>query len=89
MTIKAKTVNVKYKNLKKKKMVVKAITVKKAQGTVSYAKVKKGSSAKLSIDKKTGKITVKKGTYKNVVKVTAKGNAKYQKGSKVLKVKVL
>lgn len=88
MTVKAKTVTVKYKKLKKKKMVVKAITVKKAQGTVSYAKVKKGSSGKLSINKKTGKITVKKGTYKIVVKVTAKGNVKYLKGSKILKVKV-
>ncbi len=92
MTVKAKTVTVKYKKLKKKKMVVKAITVKKAQGTVSYAKVKKGSSSKLSINKKTGKITVKKGTkkgtYKIVVKVTANGNAKYLKGSKTFKVKV-
>lgn len=92
MTVKAKTVKVKYKKLKKKKMVVKAITVKNAQGTVSYAKVKKGSFAKLSINKKTGKITVKKGTkkgnYKIVVKVNAKGNAKYLKGSKILKVKV-
>ena len=92
MTIKAKMVKVKYNKLKKKKMVVKAITVKNAQGTVSYAKVNKGSSAKLSINKKTGKITVKKGTkkgnYKIVVKVTAKGNEKYLKGSKILKVKV-
>lgn len=92
MTVKAKTVKVKYKKLKKKKLTVKALTVKKAQGAVTYAKVKKGSSAKLTINKKTGKITVKKGTkkgtYKIKIKVTAKGNAKYLAGSKTITVKI-
>lgn len=92
MTVKAKTVKVKYKKLKKKKLTVKALTVKKAQGAVAYAKVKKGSSVKLTINKKTGKITVKKGTkkgtYKIKIKVTAKGNAKYLAGSKTITVKI-
>lgn len=93
MTVKAKTVKVKYKKLKKKKLTVKALTVKKAQGAVAYAKVKKGSSVKLTINKKTGKITVKKGTkkgtYKIKIKVTAKGNAKYLAGSKTITVKII
>ena len=92
MTVKAKTVKIKYKNLKKKKLTFKALTVKKAQGTVTFVKVKKGSSAKLSINKKTGKITIKKGTkkgtYKIKVKITAKGNANYLSGSKTITVEV-
>lgn len=92
MTVKAKTVKIKYKKLKKKKQTVKAITVKRAQGTVRFTKVKKGSSAKLTINKKTGKITVKKrtekGTYKIKVKVTASGNAAYLAGSKTVTIQV-
>lgn len=92
MTVKGKTVKIKYKKLKKKKQTVKALIIKNAQGTVTYAKVKKGSSAKLTINKKTGKITVKKGTkkgtYKIKIKITAKGNAKYLAGSKTVTVKV-
>lgn len=93
MTAKGKTVKVKYKKLKKKKQTVKALNVKKAQGIVVYSKVKKGSSVKLTINKKTGKITVKKGTkkgtYKIKIKVTAKGNAKYLAGSKIITVKII
>lgn len=83
----------KWSKLKKKNQLVKkSILIKKAQGTVSYTKIKKGSSAKLSINKKTGVITVKKGTKKGVykikVKVTAKGNKKYLAGSKIITVKI-
>lgn len=93
MKVTAKQISVKWSKLKKKNQLVKkSILIKKAQGTVSYTKIKKGSSAKLSINKKTGVITVKKGTKKGVykikVKVTAKGNTKYLAGSKIITVKI-
>lgn len=89
----AKAKSVKLAKVKKKAQVVKgAIAVSKAQGKVTYAKVAKGSSKYLTINKTTGKITVKKGAKKGVqkikVKVTAKGNANYLKGSKTVTVKV-
>lgn len=93
MKVTVKQKSVKLSKLKKKKQLVKkAVIAKKAQGTVTYTKVKKGSSARLSINKKTGAITVKKGTkkgtYKIKVKVTAKGNEKYLAGSKTVTVKI-
>ena len=93
MKVTAKQKTVKFSKLKKKKQLVKkAVIVKNAQGTVTYTKVKKGSSARLFINKKTGAITVKKGTkkgtYKIKIKVTAKGNAEYLAGSKTVIVKI-
>ena len=68
-----------------------AITVKNAQGTVTY--VKASGSAALTINKTTGKVTVKKGTkkgtYKMVVKVTAAGNSNYKSGYKNVTVTVV
>lgn len=85
---------VKYSKVKKKAQTVKAITVKKAKGTVTYkitGESKKGKKA-LKINAKTGKIKVKKntkkGTYKIKVKITAAGNDSYKEGSKTLKVTV-
>ena len=90
--VKTKKVKVKQKKLKKKKQIVKAITVKNAQGKVNYIKIKKGSSSKLSINKKSGKILIKKGTkkgtYKIKVKVVAAGNSKYESTYKVVTVKI-
>lgn len=92
MTVKATDVKVSYKKLKKSKQTVKVLVVKKAQGTVSYAKISKGSSSKLTVDKKTGKVTVKKGTkkgtYKINIKITAKGNSKYFAGTKTVSAKI-
>ena len=97
VTVKAKSV--KLKKLKKKTQSIMPITVKSAQGTVSYSLVKKGSTAKIfklaKINKK-GVITLKKlkkakkGTYKLKVKITAKGNSEYKSKTinKVVKVKV-
>ena len=73
----------------------KAVTVaaplkftKKAQGKVTYAKVARGSDKCLTVNKKTGKVTIKqgtkKGTYKVKVKVSAKGNKNYKAGSKTV-----
>ena len=101
VTVKTKTV--KAKKLKKKKQTVKAITVKNAKGTVTFAKVKKGTTSKIfkkvTVNKKTGKITLKKGkyakkTYKVKVKIKAAGkkvgNVQYNAKTltKVVKIKV-
>ena len=93
MTVKAKTVTVKASKLKKKNLTVsrsKALTLKKAKGTVTYKKIK--GPKKISIDKKTGKITLKKGlkkgSYSLKVKVTAKGTTNYLKGSKTVTIKI-
>ena len=94
LSVKAKKPSLKASKLKKKKQTIKAskaFTIKGAQGTVSYKK-KSGSSKKLSINAKTGMITVKKGTkkgtYKIVVAVTAAGNEQYEARTKKVTVKV-
>jgi hypothetical protein len=87
VSVKKKTV--KKSKLKKSKKTVSAITVKNAQGKVTYAKL--SGSKYLNVTKK-GKIEVKKGTkkgtYKIKVKVTAKGNSSYKKASKTVTVKI-
>lgn len=67
---------------------------KKAAGTVTYARVAKGSSKWLSVNRKTGAITVKAGAPKGKtqsvrVRVSAAGNDIYKAFSKVITVKVL
>ena len=94
LKIKGKTVTIKYKKLKKKAKkvgVTKAIKfTNKGQGTKTYAKA--SGNKKITINKKTGKVTVKKGlkkgTYKVKVKVTAKGNATHKKATKAVTFKV-
>ena len=75
---------------KKAVAVARPMTVSKAQGTVSYAKA--SGSAALTVNKKTGKVTVKKGTkagtYTAKIKVTAAGNTLYASASKTVKVTV-
>ena len=94
MTLKAKLATVKYTKVKKKAQTIaikKALTfTTAAEGTVTYAK--KGGSAKVTINKKTGKLTVKKGTkkgtYKIRVSVTASGSANFEAGSKTVTLKI-
>ena len=83
----------KAKTLKKKNLTIKkakAFSIKGAQGTVTFKKV--SGNKKITINKKTGVITVKKGlkkgTYPLKVKVTAAGNAGYKTGSKTVIVKI-
>lgn len=84
LKIKAKTATVKYSKLKKKNQTLAVTKVikftKKGQGTISYAKA--SGNKKITINKKTGKVTVKKGlkkgTYKVKVKVKAAGNKNYK-----------
>ena len=71
----------------------KAFTLTGAKTTVTYAKVASGSSAKLTVNKKTGAITVakgtKKGTYKVKVKATAAKTTNYKAAaSKVVTITV-
>ena len=83
----AKTASIKYKVLKKKSQSLKAAKVikftKAGQGAVSCVKSK--GNKKISINKKTGKVTIKKGlkkgTYKVTVKVQAAGNGNYNKSA--------
>ena len=94
MKASVKAAKVKAKTLKKKAQTVTPITVKKAQGTVSYKVAKASAKAKkaLKLNAKTGKITInkktKKGTYTMKVKVTAAGNKKYKAGSQTVTVTV-
>lgn len=88
-TVKVVVINktVKAKKLKEKDQKAKAITVKGAQGKVTYKLVKSGITKiirKLVSINKKGVITIKKwkkakiGTYKIKVRITAKGNSKYK-----------
>ena len=84
MTVKGKTAKVKYKKLRKKAKTLSASKVikitKRGQGSLLYAKVK--GNKKITINRTTGKVTVKKkikkGTYKVKVKVIATGNDTYR-----------
>ena len=74
----------KAKDLKKKKQTKSSsISVKKAQGKVTYKKT--SGSGKISVDKNTGKITVAKGTgkatYTIKTQVTAAGDANHKSKS--------
>ena len=92
MKVSVKAKSVAQKKLKKaKQSISKALKVTGASGKVTYAKVKKGSSGALSINKSNAKITIKKGTkkgtYKIVVMVKAKGDANHKAASKTVTVK--
>lgn len=96
---KGKTVKIKASKLKKKSLKIKAskaIKITASAGKLSYKKVgvspkKKKSSFK--VNKKTGKITVKKGlkkgTYKLKIKVTAAGDKTYASKSKTVTCKII
>ena len=84
LNVKAKTVKVKFSKLKKKAQNLKVTQVvkftNKGQGTLTYNKV--NGNNKITINKKTGKVTIKKGlkkgTYKVKMKIKAKGNTNYK-----------
>ena len=67
-----------------------AVRVSKAQGNVTYTKV--SGDKNITVNKKTGKITVsknaKKKTYNVKIKVEAAGNKNYEKGSKNVTVSI-
>ncbi|SKA64672.1 Listeria/Bacterioides repeat-containing protein [Eubacterium uniforme] len=93
LKVKAKSVTVKYKELKKKAQTItkkKAFKITDAKGKVTFKKVL--GNKKISINKKTGKITLKKGlkkkTYKIKILVTAAGDDKFESASKTVTVKI-
>ena len=93
LTVKGKTVQIKYKKLKKKAKVFtrkKVLKVSRTIGKVTYTRVK--GNKKIKINKKTGKVTVKKGlkkgTYTVNVKVKAAGDANHKAITRKAKFKV-
>ena len=95
MKVKAKTAKVKLSRLKRKAQTIKsgkAFIIKNEKGKLSFTKMSKGSSKRLTINRKTGKIKVRKGTKKGLyrikVKVTATGDDNFRPLSKVVTVKV-
>lgn len=93
LTVNVKKPSVKFSNLKKKNQTIALkswATVSKAQGKVTYNK--SSGNKNISINSKTGKITVKKGlkkgSYKIKIKVTAAGNGTYKAISKTVTVTV-
>ncbi|MBQ3281153.1 MAG: leucine-rich repeat domain-containing protein [Eubacterium sp.] len=85
--VKTKTASVKYSKLRKKNQTIsrsKIFTISGAQGSLTFKKTK--GSKKITINRSTGKVTVKKGLakgkYKVTVKVTAAGDDIYASGSK-------
>lgn len=87
MTVKGLSKKVKYSTIRKKdQTLARPITIKKAQGSVTY--VKTSGNKKISVNKKTGKVRVrkglKKGTYKIKIRVTAAGNKNYTSAKKVV-----
>ena len=91
MKVKVAKKTVKFNTVKKKSVKVAPITVKKAVGTKSFKKL--SGNKKITVNKKNGKFTVKKGikkgTYKIKVKVSAKGNSTYKPASKTVTVKIV
>jgi hypothetical protein len=93
--LKAKTVTVDSSKLKKAKVAIKLdkyLKVTSAQGKVTYKK--SGGNKAVSVNKKTGKITIrkkglKKGkAYQIKIKVKAAGNANYKAKTKTVTVKI-
>jgi len=79
MTVRAATKTLKAKKLKKKAQIVSAITVVRQGAVPTYRKL--SGAAKLTVNAKTGKITVKKktkkGTYRIKVRVTSGATTNY------------
>ena len=94
LSVKAKkTYKVKASKVKKKNQSIKrskVMTVKNNKGTLSFTKV--SGNAKITINRTSGKITVKKklkkGTYKVQVAVKASGNATYATITKTVTIKI-
>lgn len=92
LKVTARKPSVRYSRTRKRTIKIKKAVkfVKTAKGKVTYKKT--GGSKKLTISKKTGTITVKKGTkkgtYKIRIKISASGDSKYKAGFRTVTVKV-
>ena len=95
LSVKSRTAKISYRKLKKKSrtlVVSKVIRFKnKGVGQLTYTAV--NNSRKISINKKTGTVTlkkgIKKGTYKLKVKVRADGNNNYNAVAKTVTAKTI
>ena len=90
MSVRSYNKKIKAKAVKKKSASYKAVAVKNAQGGLQYTvKTNKKAGKVLKFNKKTGKITIKKGTkkgtYKMTITVKASGNDDYLSASKTVK----
>ncbi|MCR5676949.1 MAG: hypothetical protein K6G13_02825 [Agathobacter sp.] len=85
----AKTIAV--KQLSKKAQTFKIAASVTGNGTISFAKT--SGNAKITVDAKTGKVTVKKGlkkgTYAIKVKVSAKASTNYNAATKTVTIKIV
>ena len=93
MTAKGLTKTVKYATISKQNVTIARkdlISISNPQGTLSYTKTAGNTS--ISINSKTGAVTVKKGLKKGKhyakIKVTSAGNTNYKAGSKVVTITV-
>lgn len=91
ITVKAVARSAKASKLKKKAVTLaRPLTVKRAQGKLAYKKI--SGNKKITVNAKTGKLTLekglKKGKYNVKIRITAKGNANYNAASKKIKVVV-
>lgn len=94
LKVKGKTASVKYSKIKKAAQTLTVTKVikfeNKGYGSLSYSK--KSGNKKITINKKTGKVTLKKGlkkgTYKVKLNITANGNSNYNKLTKTITVKI-
>ena len=91
MTAKIKTYSFSKKTLKYKKVLIGKIIHKNEKGTLTFTKI--SGSKKLTLNKKTGKIYLakgtKKGTYKIKVKTRASGNNYYKAKNHYSNLKVI
>ena len=95
LSVKSKSKTVKQRKVQKKRVTLTPIKVKKKNGKLSFKVVDwttPKAKKRIKLNRKTGKVTVKKGTckgtYKFKVKVTAQGTANYKKAHKTVSVKV-
>ncbi len=91
MTVRTAVKTVHLSKVKKAKQTVSPITVRNARGRVTYTR--KSGFRCLTVDSKTGKITVKKGTkagtYIAYIRVAAAGDKNFRKLAKTVKVKII
>ncbi len=92
-SVKGKKLTVKRKNVRRKSRyysVKKYLSIKNSKGKLGYRKLR--GPKKITINKKTGKLKIKKGLRKGLytvkVKVSAKGNSQYKPSSKTVTFKI-
>ena len=87
------TKRVRASRLKKKAHYTSKVKVRGAKTKVTYKRIRKGSSSRLTVNAKTGKIKVRRGTpegtYRIKIMVTAARTTKYEAASRIATIKVI